>query len=38
MGGAKGGGAGDKDNESSDWLTEEDDVWGIGNEDDDPYA
>lgn len=38
-GGGRGmGGAGETDEESSSWLTEDDDVWGIGNEDDDPYA
>ena len=42
MGGGAGGrpGMGIGDGEKSDdtWLTEDDDVWGIGNEDEDPYA
>ncbi|MEU5871835.1 hypothetical protein AB0A73_09780 [Glycomyces sp. NPDC047369] len=38
-GGGRGmGGPGDEDGESGTWLTEDDDVWGIGNEKDDPYA
>ncbi|WP_084546468.1 hypothetical protein [Glycomyces arizonensis] len=37
-GGARGmGGTDDQDGKET-WLTEEDDVWGIGNEDEDPYA
>ncbi|WP_199034364.1 hypothetical protein [Glycomyces salinus] len=28
----------DYDQSSETWLTEDEDVWGIGNEDDDPYA
>ncbi|WP_199034236.1 hypothetical protein [Glycomyces salinus] len=42
MGGGAGGrpgmGAGEGEGNGDTWLTEEDDVWGIGNEDDDPYA
>lgn len=41
MGGAGGrgmGGAGEDGQETGTWLTEDDDVWGIGNEDSDPYA
>jgi hypothetical protein len=42
MGGAGGGrgagGPGEGEQESGTWLTEEDDVWGIGNEEEDPYA
>jgi hypothetical protein len=42
MGGAGGGrgmgGQGDGEQETGTWLTEEDDVWGIGNEEEDPYA
>jgi uncharacterized protein YukE len=42
MGGAGGGrgmgGQGEGEKESGTWLTEEDDVWGIGNEEEDPYA
>lgn len=38
-GGGRGmGGPGDENGESGTWLTEDDDVWGIGNEKDDPYA
>ncbi|QSB05834.1 hypothetical protein [Natronoglycomyces albus] len=39
-GGGMGGAGGKQDGESKndDWLQEEDDVWGIGNPDDDPYA
>lgn len=42
MGGAGGGrgmgGQGEGEGESGTWLTEDDDVWGIGNEEEDPYA
>ncbi len=40
MGGAGGrpGGAPGEDGETGTWLTEDDDVWGIGNENEDPYA
>lgn len=42
MGGAGGGrgmgGPGEDGQESGTWLTEDDDVWGIGNEEEDPYA
>jgi hypothetical protein len=42
MGGAGGGrgmgGQGEGEQETGTWLTEDDDVWGIGNEDSDPYA
>jgi hypothetical protein len=42
MGGAGGGrgmgGQGEGEQETGTWLTEEDDVWGIGNEEEDPYA
>ncbi|WP_155829746.1 hypothetical protein [Glycomyces tenuis] len=41
MGGAGGrgmGGPGEDQDGKDTWLTEEDDVWGIGNEDEDPYA
>ncbi|GAB3994407.1 hypothetical protein GCM10029992_08700 [Glycomyces albus] len=42
MGGGAGGrpgmGAGEGEGGDDTWLTEDDDVWGIGNEDDDPYA
>lgn len=38
-GGARPGmGAGEGEGGDDTWLTEDDDVWGIGNEDDDPYA
>ncbi|WP_156926176.1 hypothetical protein [Glycomyces arizonensis] len=39
MGGGRGGTGSSEDNEGREtWLTEDDDVWGIGNEDSDPYA
>jgi hypothetical protein len=42
MGGAGGGrgmgGQGEGEQEAGTWLTEDDDVWGIGNEEEDPYA
>jgi hypothetical protein len=42
MGGAGGGrgmgGQGEGEQETGTWLTEDDDVWGIGNEESDPYA
>ncbi|WP_051703780.1 hypothetical protein [Glycomyces sp. NRRL B-16210] len=41
MGGAGGrgmGGQGEGEQEANTWLTEDDDVWGIGNEEEDPYA
>jgi hypothetical protein len=38
-GGARGaGGPGEDGQETNTWLTEDDDVWGIGNEAEDPYA
>jgi hypothetical protein len=37
-GGRGAGGPGEGEQESGTWLTEEDDVWGIGNEEEDPYA
>jgi hypothetical protein len=42
MGGAGGGrgmgGQGEGEQETGTWLTEDDDVWGIGNEESDPYT
>ncbi|MFG3342546.1 hypothetical protein [Glycomyces sp. NPDC048151] len=42
MGGAGGGrgpmGQGEGEQEAGTWLTEDEDVWGIGNEEEDPYA
>ena len=39
MGGAgAGGGKQDGESKNDDWLHEEDDVWGVGNEEDDPFA
>lgn len=37
-GGARGMGANESENSQDTWLVEEDDVWGIGNAEDDPYA
>lgn len=37
-GGARGMGANENENSQDTWLVEEDDVWGIGNAEDDPYA
>ena len=38
-GGGRGmGGAGENEDGKDTWLTEDDDVWGIGNEEEDPYA
>ncbi|WP_187350600.1 hypothetical protein [Glycomyces terrestris] len=37
-GGRPGGAMGEDGQETGTWLTEDDDVWGIGNENDDPYA
>ncbi|MCH7229381.1 hypothetical protein L0U85_00665 [Glycomyces sp. L485] len=38
-GGGRGmGGAGENQDGKDTWLVEDDDVWGIGNEDEDPYA
>ncbi|SDL31911.1 hypothetical protein SAMN05216298_3390 [Glycomyces sambucus] len=38
-GGGRGmGGVGEDGQETGTWLTEDDDVWGIGNENEDPYA
>ncbi|MEU5155339.1 hypothetical protein [Glycomyces sp. NPDC021274] len=42
MGGAGGGrgmgGQGEGEQEAGTWLTEDEDVWGIGNEEEDPYS
>lgn len=37
-GGRPGGAPGEDGGETGTWLTEDDDVWGIGNENEDPYA
>jgi len=37
-GGARGMGGSDDQDGKDTWLVEEDDVWGIGNADEDPYA
>ncbi|MFC4337072.1 WXG100 family type VII secretion target [Salininema proteolyticum] len=38
MAGAPGGADGNSEGEAANWLVEEDNVWGVEDEDDDPYA